>query len=135
MKIHINSTTSELLQILESEYTSSYPEASVLVMGKSDCDYFIQMCNEEGGGIDAEMEEFFKNRPIGKNVSFSDLLGFVNKVQRLPRFTSLDGRIVIEYGLHIWISGYYIAHNPFKSKTHVREMTLIDKIFHPVKEV
>lgn len=135
MKIRPGSTTSELRQALEDEFSGSCPPAIVLVMGESDGDYFLQICKEEGGGIDPEVEAFFKGRPIGKRLSFGDLLEVIKSVQLVPRFISLDGSVVINYVLHIWIAGFYISHDPVESRTVTRKMSITDRLFHPVRAI
>lgn len=135
MKIDNSSTTSALMLTLDEEYASSKPSALVSILTENDGDYFLKICNEEGGGIENRVESFFAERPTGKRMPFSELMKMLKKVIAMPRFTSINGSITLDYSLHIWISGYYIAHAPCTSRTILKKMTTFDKLLHPVAKI
>ncbi len=135
MKLDTNANTSNLIQAMEDDFSSSSPTAMVSIMTNSDGDYFIKMCSEEGGGIEPGVASFFYERPIGKRLPFTELMRVMEKVKATPCFVSLDGSVRLDYVLHIWISGYYIVHSPATSQSRVAKMTIIDRLFHPIKAI
>jgi hypothetical protein len=90
---------------------------------------------EEGGGIAPPMESLFRTKPVGKRFSFECLLGLLDQIQRCPRFESIDGSVVLDYTLHLWIGDEYVVHVPSKSFARTRKRNVIDRLFHPVDSV
>lgn len=105
----------------------------VSLMTSMDGDYFLDICNEDGGGIDLEVEFFFKSRPIAKKLMVYEILDTLKTVSLIPCFTSLNGCIKLNYLVHIWIFNHYIIHDPVLRKTHCKKMRMSDRLFHKVE--
>jgi hypothetical protein len=135
MKLDASCDTAGLLNALRGEYSCSSPKAILSLMTDEDGDYFLRRCREEGGGIEEKVESFFKTRPVGRRIQFPELLETLTTVKEFPQFASADKSVVLPFTLHVWIGDEYIVHRPIDSKTRHRKMTIIDKLFHPVKSI
>lgn len=127
-----NVTSQQLKKLLEDRYSSESPTAFVSVLTSEDGDYFIKLCMEEGGGVSPSVESLFRSKPVGKRLPFAALLELLDQIQACPRLQSLNGTIVLDYTIHIWIGDEYVVHAPNKLLARTRKMNLIDKLFHPV---
>lgn len=90
--------------------------------GWNDGDYFIDICNDEGG-VEVEVEKMFRrlNKPILINSS-SDFKEWLDLFEKIPRLTSKNGKHSIDYDMHFWFGKNCFVYNAYLIKFEERKL-------------
>lgn len=113
------------------EISQNNRKTSLFLSTWDDGDYFLAIC-EENGGIHQEQKQLFLEKRGRSFKSIKDLISFLQFVSEIKYFSSQDGKHLLRFDVHLWIGSYYIVYNFEVQEMYFEKIGLLKKIVSPM---
>ena len=129
MKEYKHIELSHIIRFIKGKYYNSKNKIIMTILTWQDGDYFEEICNEDGGIIPEHLD-FFKNKPLGKNIyDIDELILYLLEYAKTPYFHSVNGNYKLFYDVYLSFKDYIIIYNYYLKQCYYKEIkTVFDKI-------
>jgi hypothetical protein len=104
-------------------------ELSYAYVGWQDGDYFVELCEEDGGVISEHYSKFKEMYIVNKGKTLNDLFAVIHQYQEEPYLSSNNRNYKFHYDIHIWSNKVYVVYNAYVKQLLVMKRSCLNRLF------